>query len=38
MRLAGAIPLHMGQGLTFEHAIIGIMGAVQAVLDLDADK
>ena len=30
--------VYLQGGLTFEHAIIGIMGAAQAVLDLDADK
>ena len=29
--------VYLQGGLTFEHAIIGIMGAAQAVLDLDAD-
>ena len=30
--------VYLQGGLTFEHAIIGIMGAAQAVLDLDTDK
>ena len=30
--------VYLQGGLTFEHAIIGIMGAAQAVLDLDAHK
>lgn len=30
--------VYLQGGLTFEHAIIGIMGAAQAVLDLNADK
>ena len=30
--------VYLQGGLTFEHAIIGIMGAAQAVLDLDADQ
>ena len=30
--------VYLQGGLTFKHAIIGIMGAAQAVLDLDADK
>lgn len=30
--------VYLQGGLTFEHAIIGIMGAAQAVLDLDANK
>lgn len=30
--------VYLQGGLAFEHAIIGIMGAAQAVLDLDADK
>lgn len=30
--------VYLQGGLTFEHAIIGIMGAAQAVLDLDAYK
>ena len=30
--------VYLQGGLTFEHAINGIMGAAQAVLDLDADK
>ena len=30
--------VYLQGGLTFEHAIIGIMGAAQAVLNLDADK
>lgn len=30
--------VYLQGGLTLEHAIIGIMGAAQAVLDLDADK
>ena len=30
--------VYLQGGLTFEHAIIGIMGAAQAVRDLDADK
>lgn len=30
--------VYLQGGLTFEHAIIGIMGAAQAVLGLDADK
>lgn len=30
--------VYLQGGLTFEHAIIGIMGSAQAVLDLDADK
>lgn len=30
--------VYLQGGLTFEHAIIGIMGAAQAILDLDADK
>ena len=30
--------VYLQGGLTFEHAIIGIMGAAQAVLDLDAES
>ena len=30
--------VYLQGGLTFEHAIIGIMGAAQAVLDLDGTK